>query len=94
MEKKRFSVSNRDVLDPENFRFSSTHWKIWAGTRHATSVAGEEFIDQGDVNYGLEAVIVELTDFSTYYRMYVHGASPVGTRNTWIKSLTSTDTTN
>ncbi len=97
MEGERFSVSGMDVLDPENFRFSDTNWKIYAGTRHATSTDGNTFTDQGTIcvatdDLGRCFIVADITDFSSaapLYRMYVHGI--IGTSE-GIRSLTSTDT--
>jgi hypothetical protein len=31
IEGKRFSVTNTEILDPENFRFSDSDWRLWSG---------------------------------------------------------------
>ncbi|MEM2878806.1 MAG: exo-alpha-sialidase [Candidatus Hadarchaeales archaeon] len=100
-EGERFALTNpdRDFLDPETFRFSDTNWQIWGGNQHATSADGNTFTYDKMVNYapdsqGYGAVIADITDFSTFYRMYVHGSSPTMANNNWIKSLTSTDSIN
>jgi len=97
-EGERFSLSNKAVLDPEIFRFSDTNWKLWAGNEHAISTDGNNFTYQGASCYVQDgsycSIVADIVDFSTYYRMYVHGGSPTSSGNNWIKSLVSTDTTN
>jgi len=97
-EGERFSLFNEDVLDPEIFRFSDTNWKLWAGNKHAISTDGNNFTYQGPTCYVQDgsycSIVADIVNFATYYRMYVHGGSPTSSRNNWIKSLVSTDTTN
>jgi hypothetical protein len=98
LEGERFSLPSQDVLDPEIFRFSDTNWKLWAGNQHATSTDGNNFTYQGVDCLASEggncAIIADILDFSTFYRMYVHGSSQIPANNNWVKSLISTDTSN
>jgi|GEM_PF-5550542 len=97
-EGERFSLFNEDVLDPEIFRFSDTNWKLWAGNKYAISTDGNNFTYQGPTCYVQDgsdcSIVADIVNFATYYRMYVHGGSPTSSKNNWIKSLVSTDTTN
>lgn len=97
-----YSVSGTDVLDPENFRFGSGNWKLWAGgipgknmfglsTNDATSFTDQgEFCSATNIDNSLECYVtadVIQYDASTY-RMYAFGTSPNGQL---IRSLSSTD---
>jgi len=97
-----YSVSGTDVLDPENFRFGSGNWKLWAGGIPGKNMFGLStneaisFIDQGEfcsdtnVNNPSECYVtadVIQYDASTY-KMYAFGTSPSGQV---IRSLSSTD---
>jgi hypothetical protein len=97
-----YSVSGTDVLDPENFRFGSGNWKLWAGgipgknmyglsTNEATSFTDQgQFCSATNIDNSLECYItadVIKYDDSTY-KMYAFGTSPNGQL---IRSLSSTD---
>jgi hypothetical protein len=97
-----YSVSGTDVLDPENFRFGSGNWKLWAGgipgknmlglsTNEATSFTDQgQFCSATNVDNSLECYVtadVIQYDASTY-KMYAFGTSPSGQL---IRSLSSTD---
>jgi hypothetical protein len=97
-----YSVSGTDVLDPENFRFGSGNWKLWAGgipgknmfglsTNEATSFTDQgEFCSATNIDNSLECYVtadVIQYDASTY-KMYAFGTSPSGQV---IRSLSSTD---
>ncbi|WP_169728894.1 Ig-like domain-containing protein [Desulfatirhabdium butyrativorans] len=90
VEGKRFSVAGTPLLDPENFRFSSTDWRIWTGgipgkNIYATSVdGGNNFTSQGEYCIGasdkagdcfIVADVMQAT--SSEYRAYTFG--PMGT---------------
>lgn len=97
IEGERFAVAGADVLDPENYRFSDTSWKIWAGTRYATSADGNTFTDQGAINVALDDqgnpfIVAEIaaTADAGIYRMYVHCDLACADG---IRSLVSTNTT-
>ncbi len=97
-----FSVSGTDILDPENFRFGTGNWKLWAGGIPGKNIMGIStdeaisFNNQGvfcsasNVNNSSECYIVADVikyDASTY-KMYAFGTSPSGQL---IRSLSSTD---
>lgn len=89
IEGKRFSVSGTPLLDPENFRFSSSDWRIWTGgipgkNIYATSADdGNSFTNQGEYCIGasdksgdcfIVADVMKATD--SEYRAYTFG--PMG----------------
>lgn len=101
IEGKRFSVDNSDLLDPENYRFSDTNWRIWSGGTPGTSRLGVStdggtvFSDQGAFatvtdDSGRDSFIVaDVARVSeSLYRMYMFGK--IGSSD-GIKSMYSSD---
>ncbi|MEN6355349.1 MAG: T9SS type A sorting domain-containing protein [Bacteroidales bacterium] len=97
-----YSVLGTDVLDPENYRFGSGNWKLWAGGIPGKNMFGQStdeatsFTDQGEfcsatnIDNSLECYVtadVIQYDASTY-KMYAFGTSSSGQV---IRSLSSTD---
>jgi len=97
-----YSVSGTDILDPENFRFGSGNWKLWAGGipgKNMLGVSADEasnFTNQGQfcsatnaINSSECYVTADVIQYNTStYKMYCFGTSPGGQI---IRSLTSTD---
>jgi len=95
-----YSVTDTDVLDPENYRFADGNWRLWAGGipgQNMTGFSDNEalsFEDEGlfcsatNTDNPLECYVaadVMLFDESTF-KMYAFGTSPNGQI---IRSLTS-----
>lgn len=97
-----FSVSGTDILDPENFRFATGNWKLWAGGIPGKNIMGlstdeaVSFNNQGQFcsasnthNPSECYVVADIIQFNaSAYKMYAFGTSPNGQI---IRSLSSTD---
>jgi uncharacterized protein YjdB len=90
IEGKRFSVPNTEILDPENFRFSDTDWRLWSGGIPGKNIyalstdGGDDFVSQGefclgksDDNSNCHIVADVIQADSADYRIYAFG--PMGT---------------
>lgn len=100
--KSVFSVTDTDILDPENFRFGSGNWKLWTGGIPGKNILGistdeaSSFSNQGlfcsatNIDNNSEcyvtADVIKYDEIS--YKMYAFGTSPNGQV---IRSLSSTD---
>ncbi len=97
-----YQISGQDILDPENFRFDPSNWKLWAGGTPGKNILGlstndgVSFTHQGDFcsssnsNNPSECYIV--ADVIKYddnsFKMYAFGTSPSGQI---IRSLSSSN---
>jgi len=89
IEGKRFSVTNTEILDPENFRFSDSDWRLWSGGIPGKNIyalstdGGSDFTSQGEfclgksddsTNCHIVADVIQAD--SADYRIYAFG--PMG----------------
>lgn len=90
--KSVFSVSDTDILDPENFRFGDGNWKLWTGGIPGKNILGISTDEASSFsNQGLFCSATNIDNTSecyvtadvirydeTSYKMYAFGTSPNG----------------
>lgn len=95
---KVFSITNTDILDPENFRFSSNDWKLWSGGLPGKNILGlstnngSTFSSQGEFCLGTSddpsrcyVVSDVLKVNENEYRIYAFG--PMGTSGNYKEGI-------